>query len=326
MKSQTKLFESLLPLIDILSDGEFHSGEDLAHEFALSRMAIHKKIIQLQAFGLAIESKKKVGYRFKNKIQRLNESEIKSRLMPEQAQKLAIFPIIDSTNQALLEQLGQIEKGQIYLAEMQTQGRGRQGRSWFSPFGCNLYYSMYWRFDKGFQALSGFSLAVGIHLATLLTQLTKQPIKVKWPNDLYLNHKKIGGILIELSSKMGDPADVIIGFGLNLNMPKRIDNPIDQPYDSLLFQDKNQLVQQLIPAFYTFLTQFENDGFVQFYEQWQAVDLYFNQPIQFLDGNRLYSGIERGINAQGELLIEDEQGNLHSYLSGDIQLQKPNVE
>lgn len=322
MKNPTRLFESLLPLIDILSDGEFHSGEELARLFGISRMAIHKKIEQLQNFGLNSEAKRKVGYRFKNKIQRLNYSEIEPYLTPTQAKKVEIFPIIDSTNQALIEKIGQIEKGQIYLAEYQTKGRGQHGKAWFSPFGCNLYYSMYWQFDKAFQELSGLSLAIGISIAELLTRLTNQPIKVKWPNDLYLNNKKIGGVLVELSGKMGSSIDVVIGFGLNLNMPKVDDNPIDQPYESLLYQDKNQIVRELIPTFYKLLTEFEEQGFLAFYEKWNSVDLYFNQPIRFLIGDKTHSGIERGINLQGALLIENEQGTIVPYFNGDIKLKK----
>lgn len=322
MKAQIRVFESLLPLIEKLSDHLFHSGEELAQTFGISRMAIHKKMVQLDQFGINVESKKKVGYRIKYPIQRLEKAKITPYLTYAQQQKMQIFPIIDSTNQALLAKLGTIEKGQVYIAEQQIKGRGRQGRTWFSPFGCNLYYSIYWRFEQGFQALSGLSLAIGCVIAQLLTDLTDQSIKVKWPNDLYLNDKKMGGILIELSGKMGDCADVVIGIGLNLNMPKAFDYPIDQPYDSLSYQDRNHLVGQLTTRLHQALAKFEQEGFAAFYPMWQNFDLFLNQPIQFVAQDRLLSGIERGVNQQGALLIEDQTGFIKPYLSGEIQLKK----
>lgn len=313
----------ILSLIEVLSDGEFHSGEVLSKQFSLSRMAIHNKIAQLKEYGLLIEAKKHVGYRIKNKIQRLDFEKINNALQGFAATPLQLFFSIDSTNAALLRQIEQLPKGQTFIAEHQTQGRGLQGRSWFSPLGCNLYLSIYWPFEKGFGALNGLSLAIGIALCDALCSLTKQSIQIKWPNDLYLNQKKIGGILVELAGKINDTAHAVIGFGLNLNMPKSSEFPIDQHYESLLYHDKNQLAAFLVRTFYRALAQFEASGFSGFYPLWSRYDLYFNQPIAFCVNGQQKIGIERGIDQQGALLIEDDQNQLQSYASGEIQLKKP---
>lgn len=124
-----------------------------------------------------------------------------------------MLPVIDSTNQYLLDRIGELKSGDACVAEYQQAGRGRRGRKWFSPFGANLYLSMFWRLEQGPAAAIGLSLVIGIVMAEVLRKLGADKVRVKWPNDLYLQDRKLAGILVELTGKTGDAAQIVIGPG-----------------------------------------------------------------------------------------------------------------
>ena len=131
------------------------------------------------------------------------------------------FPVIDSTNQYLLERVNTLSSGESCLAECQTAGRGRRGKPWVSPFGCQLILSMYWRLEQGMAAAMGLSLAVGVAVVEALESLGYPGVALKWPNDLYYQGRKLAGILVEMSGSAGASCHLVIGVGLNLAMPSR---------------------------------------------------------------------------------------------------------
>ena len=135
-----------LTLIGILADGEFHSGEQLGEQLGMSRAAINKHIQTLRDWGVDVFTVPGKGYSLPEPIQLLNEELIRSQIGHG---NVAVLPVIDSTNQYLLERIGELESGDACVAEYQQAGRGRRGRKWFSPFGANLYLSMYWRLEQG---------------------------------------------------------------------------------------------------------------------------------------------------------------------------------
>ena len=144
-------------------------------------------------------------------IQLLNAEKILSQLDDG---SVAVLPVIDSTNQYLLDRIGELKSGDACVAEYQHAGRGRRGRKWFSPFGANLYLSMFWRLEQGPAAAIGLSLVIGIVMAEVLRKLGADKVRVKWPNDLYLQDRKLAGILVELTGKTGDAAQIVIGAGI----------------------------------------------------------------------------------------------------------------
>ena len=137
------------------------------------------------------------------------------------------------------------------LSEYQLKGRGRRGREWISPFGANLYLSMYWRLDAGMAAAMGLSLVVGVAIVEALEQLNLKEVKLKWPNDLYYQDRKLAGILVEMSGQAGGAANLVIGMGLNLMMTEQTEG-ITQPWASLSEVaghkdiDRNQLAITMI--------------------------------------------------------------------------------
>ena len=188
----------------------------------------------MQQYGLDLYKIKGKGYRLAQPVQLLDAALIKQQ--QQQQAPVWVQSVTDSTNSQLMQKLkdGVVpEKGAVLVAEAQTAGRGRRGKQWFSPFGCNLYFSMYWQLEQGIQAAMGLSLVVGLAVAKVLQQQWQLPVRLKWPNDLYIEHKKLGGILVELAGQTHAQCDVVIGLGLNIRMPDHTDKAVDQPWADL---------------------------------------------------------------------------------------------
>ena len=185
-------------LLNILNDGEFHSGEDLGQVLGVSRTAVWKQLQALEAMGLQLESVKGKGYKIPNNFELLSHDQINLNINKQarsQLNRLDIYQTLDSTNKVanqLVQEQSDTVSGTVILSEYQTMGRGRRGKNWVSPFAANLYLSMVWDFDQGASALQGLSLAIGVAVSRALKQLKIEGVKLKWPNDIYINHKKLG--------------------------------------------------------------------------------------------------------------------------------------
>lgn len=313
-----------LTLISILSDGEFHSGEHLGEQLGMSRAAINKHIQTLRDWGVDVFTVPGKGYSLPDPIQLLNEDLIKSEI---KTGAVAVLPVIDSTNQYLLERLETLQSGDACIAEYQQAGRGRRGRQWFSPFGANLYLSMYWRLEQGPAAAVGLSLVIGIVMAEVLQELGAENVRVKWPNDLYLNDRKLAGILVELTGKTGDAAQIVIGAGINLAMRNVATDVINQSWINLqeagINIDRNALAIKIIKELRKALQLFEDEGLAPFLPRWESLDNFINRQVKLIIGDREIHGISRGINEQGGLLLEQD-GVIKPWVGGEISLRGVN--
>ena len=310
-----------LKLVDILSDGEFHSGEQLGETLGMSRAAINKHIQTLKSWGLDVYTVTGKGYSLSAPIQLLDEQAILSQVTQG---NVSVIPVIDSTNQYLLERMHEMESGAACIAEYQQAGRGRRGRQWFSPFGANLYMSMYWRLEQGPAAAMGLSLVIGIIMAETLRSLGADDVRVKWPNDIYLNDRKLAGILVELTGKTGDAAQIVIGAGINLAMRTADASQINQGWINLqeagVSVNRNELAARLINSLREALPLFEQEGLTPFIARWAALDNFINRPVKLLIGEREVHGIARGVDSQGGLLLEQE-GEIKAWVGGEISLR-----
>ncbi|EMG6529247.1 MULTISPECIES: bifunctional biotin--[acetyl-CoA-carboxylase] ligase/biotin operon repressor BirA [Providencia] len=316
-----------LQLIDILADAQVHSGEQLGEQLGMTRSAINKHIKTLRSWGLNIETIAGKGYKLPYQINLLSEEAIKKQIDDV---NIIVEPVIDSTNQYMLERIAELKSGDTCLAEYQSAGRGRRGRQWISPFGCNLYLSMYWRLEQGPAAAVGLSLVVGIVIAEVLNRISQEKVKVKWPNDLYMNDKKLAGILVELTGKTGDAAHIIIGVGINIGMNNNnieSSKSITQEWSSLRDEveniERNELSANIIKSLRESLVIFEHEGLKPFLERWFKLDNFLNRHVKLLIGNDVISGIERGVNDQGALLLQKDNGEIIPYIGGEISL-RPN--
>lgn len=310
-----------LTLVSILADGEFHSGEQLGERLGMSRAAINKHIQTLRDWGVDVFTVPGKGYSLPEPIQLLNEELIVAQV---QTGKVAVLPVIDSTNQYLLDRIGELRSGDACVAEYQQAGRGRRGRKWFSPFGANLYLSMYWRLEQGPAAAIGLSLVIGIIMAEVLQELGAENVRVKWPNDLYLGDRKLAGILVELTGKTGDAAQIVIGAGINLAMRHAESDMINQSWVNLqeagVVIDRNTLAVRLINELRAALQSFEQEGLSPWLSRWKKLDNFIDRPVKLIIGEREIFGISRGIDAQGALLLEQD-GVIKPWMGGEISLR-----
>lgn len=310
-----------LGILKSLSQGGFHSGEELGEKFGISRAAISKHIKGIQAWGVDIFRVQGKGYQLAKPMQLLDQQIIQAQV----DNHVELIPIIDSTNQYLLDRAQDLDSGSVCLSEYQIKGRGRRGREWISPFGSNLYLSMYWRLDAGMAAAMGLSLVVGVAIVEALELLKFEAVKLKWPNDLYYQDRKLAGILVEMSGQAGAAANLVIGMGLNLMMTDKTQG-ITQPWASLSEVagvqsiDRNQLATTMIQTLNKTLLDYELKGMQGFVERWNRLDNFIHRPVKLIMGEREITGISRGINEQGAVIVETESG-LETFIGGEISLR-----
>ncbi len=230
-----------------------------------------------------------------------------------------------STNADLLARLPELSMPTLLVAEQQTAGRGRAGRSWLSAPGCSLTFSLAWPFAQNPQALLGLPLAIGVALAQALATLDV-PVQLKWPNDVLKDGKKLAGILIETATH-GKTTWAVIGIGINLRMPDELEQQIghavaDMPW--LAQMDRNQLIAILLTQLSETLQQFSERGFAEFISEWNRFHAYAGQAVWIFDqGKVVQQGIARGVNEMGCLLLEDRYG-ISMVMAGDVSLRAVN--
>ena len=309
-------------LLQLLSDGEFHSGEKVGELLGVSRTSVNNYIKGLQGIGLDIYKVTGKGYCSAIPLDLLDAEKIKQLSGKD---NVHVEQIVDSTNQWLLERIDKIENGQSCISECQLSGRGRRGRTWISPFASHLYFSLYWRFDSGIDKVSGLSLLVGIAVVNSLEKIGIQGAELKWPNDIYYQGKKLAGILIELNAEATEACHCIIGIGLNVRMPPEQAKLIDQPWIDLnqISSDpvnRNLLSATLMKELYSLLAQYEKTGLKPYLSRWFELDCFINKQVNLLIADNVKSGICRGIDEKGALLL-DVNGEIEDYIGGEISLR-----
>ena len=242
-------------IIKVLAGGNFVSGQELGEQLGISRTAISKHIKALGELGLDIFSVTGKGYKLANPIQLIDQERISQQLsVAGITSKVEVHHLIDSTNSYLMRKLSTgLENGLTCIAECQSAGRGRRGRVWQSPFGSHIYLSMYWSLSQGMAGAMGLSLVVGLAIADTLKKLYNVAPQLKWPNDIYVNDKKLAGILVELEGQAIGSCDCVIGIGINVDMPIQAADQIDQPWTDLKTivnkpVDRNKLIASLIES------------------------------------------------------------------------------
>ena len=208
--------------------------------------------------------------------------------------------------------LAEGSRGVVALAEEQTQGRGRRGRSWHSPTGANLYLSLGWRFHGPVERLSGLSLAIGAMLAEVIARDFAVDLALKWPNDLYHGERKLGGVLIELLGEQNGAIPVVAGIGLNVNMPVEGAESIQRPWTDLATArgsqlDRNRLATQLINQLATGLTDIAGGDMSGWLEQWRQRDFLHGRQV-LVEGSTNVAGKAAGVDQHGALLVNTETG------------------
>lgn len=316
------------PILELLADGKFHSGEAIAKQLNVSRASVWNALQHAEKLGIEIFSVRGRGYKLPHALTLLKEQAISNALGNlAHTFKLEIHDHIESTNTYLMRKVD-TEKSHAtcVAAQLQTQGRGRRGRNWQAGLGASLTFSLLWRFQCGASALSGLSLAVGVALIRTLHAMGIKNAQLKWPNDVLINHEKLAGILIELQGDMEGPSTAVIGIGINLRLPEHIKKQIEQPATDLTSTstqtiDPNALLSALLKHLAEVLTEFEQNDLLKLHSEWMQHHAYHLQQVRMLmpDGREVH-GVVQGISEDGTLLVETEHG-LQRFVSGEISLR-----
>lgn len=318
-------------LLALLADGLWHSGEDLAGILGISRAAVWKHLVVLRdQFGLDIHSVPGRGYRLPNRLELLDARQIRAQLAEpshDWIRHLEIHDTIPSTNSYLMEKAaGELKAGHVCLAEQQSEGRGRRGRHWISPFGRNIYLSLFWEYGLAPAALSGLSLAAGLAVIRALHRLGIEEVGLKWPNDILWNNRKLAGLLLEVSGEQSGPSRVVLGLGMNLRLSEDEADGIDQPWTSLdqlpggAGLSRNRVVAVLLDDLVSVLSRYEEQGFNVMIPEWRKHDLYDGRKVLLQMGSRQIEGVHRGVEASGALLLETADG-VRAYHGGEVSLR-----
>jgi BirA family biotin operon repressor/biotin-[acetyl-CoA-carboxylase] ligase len=323
--------ETRLHLLRCLADGRFHSGEDLALELGVSRAAIWKQVRALRdAFGVQVNAVRGRGYRLEAPLDLLDVDRIREAMRtasPGALAGLTVLDSVDSTNNELLRQRFLATEGvAVCVAEQQTGGRGRRGRRWVSPFGCNLYLSVARRFEQPAAALGGLSLAAGVAVASALASEGAEGTRLKWPNDLLWDGRKMGGILVEMSGEADGPSYVVIGVGINVCMPPSAGESIDQPWVDLLEATggnpprRSRLAGVVLDRLIACLAQFQSEGLAPFLPAWRSRDGLAGRHVEVHVGDASVEGCALGVADDGALLVATPTGE-RRFLGGEVSLR-----
>jgi len=315
-------------ILSLLADGEFHSGTELADTLGISRSAIWKQLNGLTELGLQHSAVSGKGYRLDNALELLDASKIHEVVNDQVDALISSFEIhdqIDSTNRYLVERSQHNGlSGSVCFAEHQTAGKGRRGRQWVSPYGSNIYLSILWRFQQGPAAISGLSLAIGVAVIRALKQHQISDIGLKWPNDIYSQGKKLGGILVEVSGETDGPCSAVIGLGLNLFLPETQAEGITQAWTDLSKLtgqsqlSRNQLAGILLNHLLPVIAEYESVGIQAYLDEWRSYDCLFGKSATLFIGQQQFEGIVQGIDDSGMLLIKRADGNVQTFASGEV--------
>ncbi len=312
-------------LIDILADGQFHSGNELGERLNVSRSAVWKALQHLRDFDVDIHAVHGRGYRLAEPLELLDSERIHSALNQQtqaQLQSLDILFDVDSTNAWLLK--APQRHAVVCLAERQHAGRGRRGRDWLAPFATNLTLSLGWRFELDITALSSFSLICGVAVVRALEGFGVSGLGLKWPNDIMCQNKKLGGILIEMRGESGGPCELVIGVGLNMRVSADQAATITQPWIDLQHCDsisRNRLAAALIDELVQACMACSEGKLDAYLTQWRQLNIHQQLPVtlHLMDGREV-SGHFADIDESGALLLS-ENGQQQRFTCGEVSLR-----
>ena len=320
------------PILNLLADGQFHSGEALAQRFKVTRATIWNALKHAESLGVEVFSVRGRGYKLPQAIELLDKNLVLAAIGAQREWfNVQLLDEVVSTNTYLMQQKDAAHATCV-AAHVQTHGKGRRGRTWVSHLGASLTFSLLWRFSCGAAGLSGLSLAVGVALIRAFNSLGVNNVQLKWPNDVLVTNKntpkKLAGILIELQGDLEGPSAAVIGVGVNLNLPKNVLESIDQPATDLISVSEKSIKQSellgvILMHLADILSAFENQGFIGLRDEWLRYHAYQNKPVRMLLPNGTdVQGVVKSVADDGILLVETALG-LQRFSAGEISLRNP---
>jgi len=314
-------------LVKILSDHKIHSGADLARHMAVSRTAIWKHINYLRLCGLDIDPVQGQGYQLNQVVDLLDKKKIQAQISARSGKKIRSLQLLfeaGSTNQLMVDRLSDSSLcGDVIIAEYQSQGRGRGGNTWISPMGVSINLSLGWHYEIPPKNAGCMSLACGVVVMRVFKKLGIQGTGLKWPNDIFANDRKLGGILVEMRGENAGPVDVITGIGLNVSSAEAI-TTIDQPTTEMAaltdtLPSRNHIAGLLIDELVIMLDQFPDMERGKILNEWRRYDCAKGRQATVTLPGTSWTGSVMGIDDEGLLLMRIKN-KVRKFTSGQVSL------
>lgn len=320
----------LRTLVQALAESGTARGDALAARFGVTRAAVWKRIERLRALGLPIAARAGEGYRLERQPDWLDAGAIRSSIASgTRVGALEVHVELDSTSSEWLRRGASLPDASVCLAEVQTGGRGRRGRRWRMPLAAGIAMSVLWRFDQGLSALQGLSLAVGAAVRDALVHAIGASVGLKWPNDLWWQGRKLGGVLIEASGESTGPCTVVIGLGLNHDLPAQAMEGLDQPWTDLAtlaratsrpLPRRNDVVAIVLDHLLPELERFEAEGLEPVLARWREGDVLAGRLATVETAGRRHEARIEGIDGSGRLLARFD-GRLQALSSAEVSVR-----
>lgn len=319
--------KSLYRLLPLLAHEHYQSGQKLAEYLGVTRPTISNWVAELQKLGIDVYTVKGRGYRLAEPISLLDRQSILDKLPADLSQKMAVFdvqPDLDSTNRWVMEKRAEPGRWVVCTADYQHQGRGRRGRPWRSPPASSVMVSVAVRESLPVKALYCASLIFGVAVARAIRATTGIEMALKWPNDLYYQKQKLGGILCELQGNPLDQPVLVIGIGLNVNKtPTGVDQPVTCLADLTgRLVDRSSLLTALLIEIHQVLQELQfEEGLVKLLAEWSEYDCIRERDILLLQGDRQTACKACGIDDSGQLRVLDTNGAEYSVNGGEVSVR-----
>ncbi len=307
---------------------KFISGQELCNRFGVSRTAVWKAINQLKKEGYRIEAVQNKGYHMVSSPDILSKNEIESRLNTKWLGKQIVYKeTTDSTNaDARRMAEDKVESGLLVVADSQTAGKGRRGRNWQSAKGTNLYFSLLLKPDFAPDKASMITLVAAYSVAKVIAEHTGLEAKIKWPNDIVVNKKKVCGILTEMSMERDYIHHIVVGIGINVN-EEVFSEDIVSMATSLKIESKKVISRASLLC--DILAEFEKDYEIflmatdlkPFVEEYNKRLVNKGSLVKVLDPKGEFTGIAGGINEEGMLLVFKEDGQIERVYAGEVSVR-----
>lgn len=309
--------------------GEYISGNDIANKLNVSRNAVWKAVNSLKEEGYNIDSIRNKGYSLHENSFILSKQSI-DKYLNINDYNMEIFESIDSTNSYLKKKAEEgANEGTIVISEEQTEGRGRMGKTFYSPSKTGVYISILLKPDlHGTKALY-ITTAAAVAVANAVDEISGKNSKIKWVNDIFLDDKKISGILTEASFDLegGGINYAVLGIGLNLTMPKGgFPNDIEDiagsvfSKDNIPYDHKNKIIAKILNNFFRYYENIENKDFLN---EYRDKSLILNKSIDIFRGNTIDEGFALDIDDEFRLKVKMKDNGEIKYLSsGEVSVRK----
>lgn len=298
------------------------SGEEISQKLNLSRQAIFKYISELREIGYDILAVPHLGYRLISTPDRLLPFEIQDRLNTKiLGKKIYYYDLIDSTmDMAMNLALEGESEGTVVCAEGQIKGRGRLGRNWSSPKYKGIYLSLILRPDLLPNQAPLLTLLTAVSICQAINKITSIFSSIKWPNDILINNKKVGGILTELNAEQDRINFVVVGVGINVNTPKSFlpPNASSLSYEAKKKFSRIDLVRQILREIEYFYFLFKEEGIFPIIKKWREFSNLTGERVKVICHKEELEGEVLDIDSDGGLMLREDSGLIKKIMAGDV--------